>query len=65
MTHNEKLVTIRAMKRYGGSFVKVIAQAWLLADEDNERRIEATWPECVTKYGPGSSMYAETEKEEA
>ena len=65
MTHNEKLVTVRAMQRYGGSFVRILAAAWLLADEINEQRIESTWPNYMRAYGPGSNMYAETEKEEA
>lgn len=65
MTHDEKLITIRAMKRYGGSFVRALAEAWLLADEDNDRRIEAAWPNYVGKYGPGGSMFSETKKEEA
>ena len=56
MTHDEKLITIRAMDAYGGSFVKALAQAWLLADEDNCRRIEAAFPEYMQKYGPGGAL---------
>lgn len=56
MTHDEKLITIRAMKMYGGSFVKVLAELWLLADEENAARIEKAWPEYVSKYGPGMPM---------
>ena len=56
MNHDEKLVTIRAMTMYGGSFVNALAQAWLLADEDNCRRIEAAFPEYMKKYGPGGVL---------
>jgi hypothetical protein len=65
MTYNEKLITIRAMKAYGGSFVVALAEAFLRADEHNEQRIESAFPDYMLKYGPGSDMFSATEKEEA
>jgi hypothetical protein len=50
VTHDDKLKVIRAMKEFGGSFVKALAQAWLYADEDNCAKIEAAWPEYIAKY---------------
>jgi len=41
---------IRAMERFGGSFVQQLARLLQLADEDNTRRILETWPEYVDKY---------------
>ena len=62
MTHNEKLITIKAMQMYGGSFVKALAAAWLLADDDNAAKIEHAFPAYMAKYGPNSGMYAEAAK---
>lgn len=62
MTHDEKLITIRAMDAYGGSFVKALARAWLLADENNELRLEKAFPEYMEKYGPGGELFAAMEK---
>jgi hypothetical protein len=65
VTYNEKLITIRAMKRYGGSFVKALAEAFLLSDEANEKRIEAAFHDYMIKYGPGSDMFSAIAKEPA
>ena len=50
MNHDEKLLVIRAMRTHGGSFVRLLAEAWLHADAENCRRIETAFPECVAKY---------------
>ena len=50
MTHNEMLQVNRAMRKFGGSFVRALAEAWLHADEENFAKIEATWPEYIAKY---------------
>lgn len=65
MTHDEKLITIRAMKAYGGGFVKSLAGTYQLADDDNAARIEAAWPEYMAKYGPGGEMFEMMSKVEA
>jgi len=50
MTHNERLRIIAAMRTKGGSFVRMLAEAWLYADDDNCLRIERAFPELVSKY---------------
>ncbi len=65
MTRDQRLITIRAMKEYGGSFVQKLADLWLHADEDNAARIEKAWPEYVHKYGPLSAFYDRMSKVEA
>ncbi len=39
------------METYGGSFVKALAGAARHADDENLRRIKATWPEYWVTYG--------------
>lgn len=65
MNRDMKLTTIRAMKMYGGGFVKSLADLWLQADESNSAKIEAAFPEYIDKYGPLSKFYAEVAKVEA
>lgn len=65
LTHDEKLITVRAMKKYGGSFVKALAECLLLADVTNQQRIEGAFIEYLMKYGPRSDAYRATEKIEA
>lgn len=42
--------TVQAMKRYGGGFVRALADAAILADDDNLSRLKAAWPEYWLKY---------------
>lgn len=62
MTHDERLITCRAMKQYGGSFVKALSEAWLLADAKNMERIEGAFPDYMAKYGPGSALHQAAEQ---
>lgn len=41
---------LSAMTQFGGGFVKALASAARLADEDNLQRIKDTWPEYWFKY---------------
>lgn len=41
---------IEAMSRYGGSFVKALAEAWRRADPVNRNLIKDTWPEYWERY---------------
>ena len=50
MEWNDRIKTIAAMKEFGGSFVKRLAEAWQCADEENSAKIEAAWPEYLAKY---------------
>lgn len=38
------------MIRYGGSFVKLIGEAYLRADQSNTRKLESSFEEYFTKY---------------
>lgn len=42
--------TIEAMSKYGGSFVKALAEAARHADRQNLVKIKATWIEYWTEY---------------
>lgn len=59
MTDTEKFFTIRAMQKYGGSFVCALADALARADVENSRRIQEAFPEYMRQYGPGSALYRE------
>lgn len=50
MEWNDRIKTIAAMREFGGSFVKRLAEAWQCADEENSAKIEAAWPEYLAKY---------------
>jgi len=40
----------QAMKDYGGGFVKQLGHLYRLADETNQDRIKAAWPELWQNY---------------
>lgn len=42
--------TIEAMAKFGGPFVKAIAECARRADEQNLTKIKVTWPEYWTEY---------------
>lgn len=63
MTSDERLYTAKAMKKFGGSFVKALGECLLLADSDNVKRLEAAFPEYLEKYGSKSTMYLTVFKE--
>ena len=65
MEHDQRLVTIRAMQAFGGSFVKSLAATWLLADKSNSDKIEAAFSEYIEKYGPGRPQYQRMSEVEA
>jgi hypothetical protein len=41
---------IQAMRRFGGSFVRALAEAAQAADDVNFAKLKATWPEYWKKY---------------
>lgn len=41
---------INAMERYGGSFVKALAKAFLSADNSNFAKLKAAFPEYYLEY---------------
>lgn len=38
------------MKKYGGGFVRAIAEAWFQGDDTNRPRVRAAFPEYFEKY---------------
>ena len=46
----EDFWVMRAMKKYGGSFVQALGEAATRADDNNLRRIKSTWPRYWAKY---------------
>ena len=55
--------TIETMMEYGGSFVRKLGAAALVADEQNLRRIKATWPEYWEQYARMAQQLSEVEKQ--
>lgn len=50
MKTNQDLDTLNAMSKYGGGFVKALANAGHHADSNNLERIKRTWPEYWKHY---------------
>ena len=55
--------TIETMMEYGGSFVRKLGAAALVADEQNLRRIKSTWPEYWEQYARMAQQLSEVEKQ--
>jgi hypothetical protein len=55
--------TIEAMMEYGGSFVRKLGAAALVADQENLAKIKATWPEYWAKYSRMAKQLSEVEKQ--
>jgi hypothetical protein len=47
---DQDMETVHAMRRFGGGFCAALAQAALMADNDNFRRIKEAWPEYWDSY---------------
>ena len=54
MTQSEIVRMFQIAQVHGGSFMRKLATAGLLADPDNVGKILRTWPELQGMYGPGS-----------
>lgn len=50
MTQDDKLNMVENMRRYGGPFVKALAECFILADKDNFQRLLDAFPEYVETY---------------
>lgn len=46
----EILDVCEGMQRFGGSFVKNLGKALLLADSENTKKIKTTWPKIWKRY---------------
>jgi hypothetical protein len=55
--------TIETMMEYGGSFVRKLGAAALVADSDNLAKIKATWPDYWAQYARMAQQLSEVEKQ--
>jgi hypothetical protein len=60
--YEEKYKVIPAMLKYGGSFVKGLAEMLILADMTNSHKIKTTWPEHWKQYLSFAEDYGMTLK---
>ena len=51
------------MIEYGGSFVRKLGAAALVADPDNLARIKATWPDYWAQYDRMAKQLSEVENQ--
>jgi hypothetical protein len=65
MQRDERLSVIREMRTHGGSFVRQLAETWAAADDDNARRIEVAFADCVEKYRLMAAPRSAKQPEEA
>ena len=50
MDINDAYQAAFSMRDQGGSFVKALALAWFVADDDNREKLQTTFPEYFTRY---------------
>jgi len=50
MSRSEMLEMVTAMRRYGGSFVVVLSECFLRADNENFQKLCVAFPEYVEQY---------------
>jgi hypothetical protein len=54
---------INTMMEYGGSFVRKLGAAALVADTENLAKIKATWPDYWSQYARMAKQLSEVEKQ--
>ena len=54
---------INTMIEYGGSFVRKLGAAALVADQENMAKIKATWPDYWSQYARMAKQLSEVEKQ--
>jgi hypothetical protein len=59
MNHPQTIHTLNTAAHFGGSFIKQLAFAALLADPSNRGRVLAAFPEIEDTYGPMTAFYSE------
>ena len=55
--------TIETMMEYGGSFVRKLGAAALVADTENLTKIKHTWPDYWAQYSRMAKQLSEVEKQ--
>jgi hypothetical protein len=51
------------MMEYGGSFIRKLGAAALVADTENLAKIKATWPDYWAQYARMAKQLSEVEKQ--
>lgn len=59
MTESQIHFTLITMRKYGGQFFRLLAEATLHADPQNRSRVFEAFPEIIITYGPSSVFYSE------
>ena len=59
LTAKQEHFTLITAHRFGGSFMRPLAQDGIFADDENRRKIFSAFPELIWKYGPQSRFYSE------
>jgi hypothetical protein len=54
---------INTMMEYGGSFVRKLGAAALVADTENLAKIKQTWPDYWAQYSRMAKQLSEVEKQ--
>ena len=57
INNDDAFFTARAMRMFGGSFVRELGRLIEVADADNTQRILTAWPEYFAEYGPGTEFF--------
>ena len=59
LTSKQEHFTLITAHRFGGSFMRPLAEAGIFADAENRRKLLSAFPEIIWKYGPQSRFYSE------
>jgi hypothetical protein len=54
-----------AMIQYGGGFVRHLAEAWIRADKDNDRRLREAFPHYWQQYADTVKLRKKTRPEQS
>lgn len=55
--------TYLTIHRFGGSFLRALADAMIKADPGNRDRLIQAFPEVINLYGPRSDFYSKTREQ--
>jgi len=58
VTPNETFRTLQTAIRHGGGFMAKLAEAGLVADPDNRRRLLEAFPQLEQCFGPQTMLYS-------
>jgi hypothetical protein len=59
MTSDQQLHTLLTAQRFGGNFLRKLADAGLAADPINRAQLLRSFPQLGHTFGPHSTLYSE------